>query len=989
MNSAPDPGRETAAVPFQERIRTAALAAREGGAEALRELAETYPFGALLIPFVTVFEAEVRRQCRPFESSVNPEAWQAVRRHLLDQLGVLCLPALELQFAVHQALSLIRTAPSAIIQYEHFVDCCLADGFSSLFTDYPGLLSACATLVRTRAEAAAEAMARYEADRPLLAQHFCAGMDPGPIRALRLGLSDPHHGGRSVARIVSARGPVFYYHPRELGLPAAFNTLLAWINARGEPHPFRITRILERPGYGWMEEILQAPCTTAQAVERFYHRAGQLLCLVYILNGTDIHNENLVACGEDPVLIDLETLLQPELDPTPGQRAEDPSMAMASQTFYADSVLRTLMLPTWRAAPGGGRDISALGSPEDAAMLQEPYWEPLNRDGMKRNWRTLPWPPGAHAVRLGQARVAARDHLPALVAGFSWMYAWLQANRIPLLAAGGPLAAMKGLRGRLIYRSTRFYWNLLRDLARPDRLRARPGSAQGRNQLEAALGLPEAGERLRPLLLSEAHALSRLDVPRFTYGTDREDLGLEGAESLRGFFPVSGFKSLGRRLDSLGPSDLDRQLAYIRGRLQPGATPASLSAPAKPWLDQPCLAPEAFVQQAVAVAERLRITALSAHPGSATWLGARRRFASGHEELGPLGCCLYDGQAGVAHFLAALEFATGGCGYQALALAALQPIRHHLGGGNRLLWLAGLGLGGATGCGSLVYSLCRCAGWLGLPELLEDAARAAEGISPQRITEDRALDVMAGCAGACLGLLALHASAPSGRWLEAAIACGDHLLAHQIEGPSGSGAWATLGDGALDGGFAHGAAGIAYALLRLFTATGEGRFQAGAERAYAFDRTMFDPEKADWTDRWHPADGARWATQSSWCHGAPGIGLALVGGLPGIDAPRVRQDIDRAVTAVLRQPLDPIQGLCCGTFGRVELLLTAGLRLDRADWCREGLRLGSAVLARAGEDPFGLGEFQFPSFFRGGAGCAYEALRLAFGNRLPSVLLWE
>jgi len=122
---------------------------------------------------------------------------------------------------------------------------------------------------------------------------------------------------------------------------------------------------------------------------------------------------------------------------------------------------------------------------------------------------------------------------------------------------------------------------------------------------------------------------------------------------------------------------------------------------------------------------------------------------------------------------------------------------------------------------------------------------------------------------------------------------------------------------------------------------------------------------------------------------APGIGLALVGGLPGIDAPRVRQDIDRAVTAVLRQPLDPIQGLCCGTFGRVELLLTAGLRLDRADWCREGLRLGSAVLARAGEDPFGLGEFQFPSFFRGGAGCAYEALRLAFGNRLPSVLLWE
>gem|GEM_PF-3845916 len=40
-------------------------------------------------------------------------------------------------------------------------------------------------------------------------------------------------------------------------------------------------------------------------------------------------------------------------------------------------------------------------------------------------------------------------------------------------------------------------------------------------------------------------------------------------------------------------------------------------------------------------------------------------------------------------------------------------------------------------------------------------------------------------------------------------------------------------------------------------------------------------------------------------------------------------------------------------------------------------------------EPFGCGEFQLPSFFRGGAGCACQALRLAHGDRVPSVLLWE
>ena len=49
-------------------------------------------------------------------------------------------------------------------------------------------------------------------------------------------------------------------------------------------------------------------------------------------------------------------------------------------------------------------------------------------------------------------------------------------------------------------------------------------------------------------------------------------------------------------------------------------------------------------------------------------------------------------------------------------------------------------------------------------------------------------------------------------------------------------------------GFAHGAAGIAWALVELWHATGEQRFRAAAWRLLDFERACFDPVRANWRD---------------------------------------------------------------------------------------------------------------------------------------------
>jgi lantibiotic modifying enzyme len=90
------------------------------------------------------------------------------------------------------------------------------------------------------------------------------------------------------------------------------------------------------------QTVEHLPCAN-QAAQRFYQRAGMLLCLLHILRVTDCHHQNLVANGEHFVLVDMETLMQPETklmaDFPQGTEVEK----IVGKQFW-DSVVRTGLL---------------------------------------------------------------------------------------------------------------------------------------------------------------------------------------------------------------------------------------------------------------------------------------------------------------------------------------------------------------------------------------------------------------------------------------------------------------------------------------------------------------------------------------------------------------------------------------------------------------------------------------------------------------------
>ena len=167
--------------------------------------------------------------------------------------------------------------------------------------------------------------------------------------------------------------------------------LLGWINHHAKLPPLRTLQVLDRGAYGWVEEIEPGPCRHQREVEAYYYRAGMLVCLIYALEGSDCHKENLIAAGEHPVLIDHETLLQPRIRYF-GTRGKEGPLALAARFFYQESVFRTGLLPRWEIRPSGeSYDVSGLGGTRiQRTHRRQKIWENINTDAMKPRAKQFP-----------------------------------------------------------------------------------------------------------------------------------------------------------------------------------------------------------------------------------------------------------------------------------------------------------------------------------------------------------------------------------------------------------------------------------------------------------------------------------------------------------------------------------------------------------------------------------------------------------------------
>ena len=101
-----------------------------------------------------------------------------------------------------------------------------------------------------------------------------------------------------------------------------------------------------RDGYGWTEFIDHTACADQNGFAPFFRRAGAWLALFHVFAATDMHQENMIACGDHPVPIDLETILQPSADEHKIQEPEGEAFN-AAMDIIGNSVMTVGLLPAY------------------------------------------------------------------------------------------------------------------------------------------------------------------------------------------------------------------------------------------------------------------------------------------------------------------------------------------------------------------------------------------------------------------------------------------------------------------------------------------------------------------------------------------------------------------------------------------------------------------------------------------------------------------
>jgi type 2 lantibiotic biosynthesis protein LanM len=855
-----------------------------------------------------------------------------------------------------------------------------------ILQEYPVLARQVATILENWSACCLEFLQRWCADWPVIQAAFTA-QELGPLVRIQSDAGDRHRRGRAVWIVECRSGFKVVYKPKSMAVDRRFQELLRWLNERGFAAPFRQLNILERREYGWEEFVCPQSCSCAEEVGRFYQRTGGYLALLYALGATDFHHENLLAAGEQPMLIDLEALFHPaSLEPEPRQ-ADD----IAARSLR-ESVLGVTLLPApvWNGREEGAFDFSGLGAePGQKLPGRGPGWEGAGTDKMHFVRQARALESSTHRPTLNGAQTRPLDYFDAIEAGFRQVYGLLDKHRDELLAPDGLLARFAEDEVRVVLRNTARYAELLQEGSHPDVLR----DGLERDRLFDRLW-EEVKDRphLAWFIPAETQDLWQGNIPLFTTRPGSRDLWDSAGRRLPGVLNESGLERARVRLQCFGPEDLKRQLWLLRGSLTTLSVAQTTLRSRRPLQVEPRTSCDRaqLVAAACAVGDRLAETAVRG-AGDATWIG----LAMMQQEkwiLAPVGLDLYDGLPGIVLFLAYLGKVSGEHRYTTLAQEGFETVRRLLAPDKRKHALEGIG--GFSGYGGLIYALTHLGVLWSEPALLAQAQGLVEEL-PDKVAKDNELDFIGGAAGCIAGLLCLEACRPSARTMEVAVQCGDHLLARARQMPEGL-AWdpSFPSTGPLTG-FSHGAAGISLALLELANRSGKRRFRNAALSGLAYERGLFCAKAGNWPDlrafdtKPGPAQTEVPSFQVMWCHGAPGIGLARLLCKRLLDDPLLDGEMETAARTTLASGFGSNHSLCHGDLGNLELLLQTAEAFPGSAWRAEANRLTAGIVNSIAREGWLCGNplaVESPGLMTGLAGIGYGLLRCAEPVKVPSVL---
>lgn len=830
----------------------------------------------------------------------------------------------------------------------------------ALYLEYPVLIRRAWQMLEQWLEVSCEFIERFNSDFALLNKQFSLGSPK--VIALTGGAGDVHCQGRSVQVIEFANKKKLVYKPRSLAGDCVFSELLRFLAKKGMKPELRVPETIDRGDYGWCEFIEQKDCKTESQVKHFYERQGSWLALLHVLGSCDLHLENLIASGEYPIVIDLETIFHPEMIERKIHSADE-----LATIKLLESVMSVGLLPKPVRAAGRSMDSSGLGAkPDQILPFDVDSVEELDSDEIYVG--SAPGRIGdIHSnPRLRGSLVDAVKYHREIKNGFTSTYRLLQSLTGELLGPDGWFQRFANVPLRAVLRPTSYYGSLRLESLHPN---------FNRKSLDQDLIVKDLWSIVRNVpvyanvVASERRQLLSGDIPYFSTTPGSHDITGGDGTVIKSVLAISGLEVAEYRLKNMSDEDLNSQLWFIDASLQTMSIANTPVLQAKGY-PRKC---NDFLDAAIACGDRLVETAQT-HLDQSSWVclideGGTDEISY---KLGIMKQNLYSGSLGIALFLAYLHSITGNQRYKEVAEGCMNQIHEARYSGLNAV-------GSYVGLCGLIYVNMHLDKLFGYNDLHQRTAFALD-LLPGLIASDQMLDLISGCAGAIPVLLAYASYVPESRALGLARACGDKLVNYATPGRlPGTLEWRDL---SMPRGFSHGLSGISFALSELAAATNDKSYFNAFIGALGEEAELLKGNH--WTDIAENPQGI------AWCHGAAGIALSRLKIFERHKLPPAKEEAMRAMKHLLASPSLSDHVICHGSIGNLEpFILAAELFPDEPIWKNELQLRSDRILNDINSGgwrsklPSQLIE---PGLMIGLAGIGFQLLRVHDSQKVPSVL---
>lgn len=432
--------------------------------------------------------------------------------------------------------------------YENFVEKIQA----TIHADYPVLSNSLSRVAKSHNQYLSSIDDRLKCDWKNIAVSLGINIETNPDAKIDFNLGD-NHNGEAVGLLSFSNGSKIIYKPRSSSVSIAYNNFIKWVSYKLDVD-LKIFKVLDCGKYSWLEYVNYETSTTEDDMAEYYYKAGILLACTLLLGSKDCHQENVIASGKNPVIIDHETIIQPyfsnsysyswdNLHNIPPFSVLESSLIINSNTgapkncvgFGINNYFKFIDL---EAQIVGANTIDSRRVPRF-----------VDRNIVEKN---VPQSEGKY--------VFVNQHKDNFVEGFTRAYDVFLDSKAELLSNDSPIHLFKDKIVRYVWRPTFVYYKILKYLRHPAFM-ACPKAYQ--SKLYELLSKAYKSEIMKPYKFVLDHEMRQMingDIPIFHLNS--QDNFLEGNKDVR-IFKYNCIENINYRINLLSAEHKVEQLQYI------------------------------------------------------------------------------------------------------------------------------------------------------------------------------------------------------------------------------------------------------------------------------------------------------------------------------------------------------------------------------------------------------------------------------------------